>query len=631
MNNIVVPNFTKEDYIRSTAPFEWLYRFKDDKFMLAQARELIKSQAGSVGVKGFLGLWKAYLQSIADKRNISLDNVTDFEGQELELLTGEWIADESGVYTSDKYGFEIVACNHPIMPVQRLINIDTESEKLKIAYKKKGKNWRTIIADKKTLASASSIIGLAEYGIAVNSENAKYLVRYLTDIESLNQDTIGEINSVGRLGWIENYGFSPYVDNLMFDGDISFKHYFESVQNKGKYDEWLKLVKDIRTGGTIGRIMLAASFGSVLISPCNALPFFVHLWGGSEAGKTVALMLAASVWANPAIGSYIHTFNSTQVGQELSASFVNSMPLIIDELQIISDRKDFDKMIYTLSEGIGRSRGAKTGGLQKINTWQNCILTSGEMPITNNNSMSGAVNRIVEIDCKDQKIFADPLHVLDIIKTNYGFAGKEFVSKLQEPGNIDYAVQTQKSFYKQLIKSESAEKQVMAASVVLAADKLINEWIFMDGQTLNTDDILPFLATKKQVSANERAFEYIVDFLAINRGKFQKNSFGDYDGDIWGELVNNQQYSNDSGNFAYIIKSQFDKLMKNEGYNPIAFLSWAKQKGILRYKQGRNTVMKRIAGNLCNCICIKLDSDLPDSEYPSESELDTFDEDLIQM
>ena len=36
-----------------------------------------------------------------------------------------------------------------------------------------------IISDKKTLASNNSIIQLADYGVAVNSENAKHLVKYL--------------------------------------------------------------------------------------------------------------------------------------------------------------------------------------------------------------------------------------------------------------------------------------------------------------------------------------------------------------------------------------------------------------------------------------------------------------------
>ncbi len=75
-----------------------------------------------------------------------------------------------------------IACCHPLMPVERLVNIDTGVEKLKIAYSK-GKRWREIIVDKRILASANSIVQLADNGIAVNSENARSLVQYLSDIE----------------------------------------------------------------------------------------------------------------------------------------------------------------------------------------------------------------------------------------------------------------------------------------------------------------------------------------------------------------------------------------------------------------------------------------------------------------
>lgn len=47
------------------------------------------------------------------------DGVTEFSDQALELNTGEWTADESGIW---RYGVSgpIYACTHPIMPVQRM-------------------------------------------------------------------------------------------------------------------------------------------------------------------------------------------------------------------------------------------------------------------------------------------------------------------------------------------------------------------------------------------------------------------------------------------------------------------------------------------------------------------------------
>lgn len=76
----------------------------------------------------------------------------------------------------------------------------------------------------------------------------------------------------------------------------------------------------------------------------------------------------------------MQSFNATSVGKELGAAFYNSLPLVLDELQIEDGspgvRLKFQQMIYELAEGIGRVRGKKNGGLQKIGTWRNCILSS---------------------------------------------------------------------------------------------------------------------------------------------------------------------------------------------------------------------------------------------------------------
>ena len=63
-------------------------------------------------------------------------SATNFTGQEFALDCGDWTCDDYGVTINDGYRGEGVACTHPIMPVQRLYNIDSGTEKLKIAYRK---------------------------------------------------------------------------------------------------------------------------------------------------------------------------------------------------------------------------------------------------------------------------------------------------------------------------------------------------------------------------------------------------------------------------------------------------------------------------------------------------------------
>lgn len=595
---VIIPEYTADDFYNSSEPYSFLYQYKDDKFLLGQMREKLKAQAAKVGVKGFVGLWNAYLETINQQRGISMDNATQFDGQEIELFSGQYICDEYGVSMTDKYGYEQTVCRHPIMPVQRLVNIDSGEERLKLAYKK-GRVWRSIIVEKSVIASSSSILQLAANGIMVNSENAKSLSTYLLEIEQLNYEIIPEQKSVGRLGWLGEHGFSPFVDDLVFDGETNFRNIFNAVKMEGSRNAWLYAMQDLRKEKSPGRIFLAASFASAILEPCGLLPFFLHAWGGTETGKTVGLMIAASVWACPKMGEYITTFNSTLVGQEMTASFLNSLPMCIDELQIQSSAgiKDFDKIIYQLTEGVGRTRGAKYGGLQWTNKWKNCIITNGEHPISNANSGGGAVNRVIEFECAE-KVYSDLVGICSVIQSNYGFAGREFVEYLQTEGAVERVNALQKEYYRQLLKSDSTDKQAASASAILAADHIATELIFKDGNNLTVADLEKIMTKKKEVDVNNRALEFVYELVERNPNKFKPNEYGDYQGEVWGKI---------DDDFIFIIKSVFDREMGNAGFNSTAFLAWAKRNDLIATDAGKRTKKARIIGSATNCVCVRKD------------------------
>lgn len=603
-----IPAYTRDDYLTTTKPFEYLYAHKENKFEMRQLMGRMSIQAQAVGVRNLATLFKDYIETVSGTVTPGF-NRTDFTGQEMELDCGGWTATDTGIYGTDKMGFEVVACYHPIMPVQRLVNVDTREHKVMLAYRL-SRRWDIVIVDRNVISDSRSIIGLSKYGIMVNSETGKALVRYLADVEQLNYDLIPEVSSVGRLGWIEEYGFSPYEEELVFDGEETYRTRFESIQEHGSREAWLDCARAVRSGKTpgnvIARIVLAASFASVLVGPCRCLPFFVHLWGGSETGKSLSLVLAASVWANPEIGVYIQTFNATEVGKELGAAFCNSMPLIIDELQLVKDnRKDFDRMIYQLSEGVGRARGRKQGGLQKTPTWRNCVITTGEFPIISANSGEGAVNRTIEVDCHDTKLFDEPKKTATSLYANYGFAGREFVDHLMEDGVIERVQKLQEDLQKAIKTGDTMDKQTASAALILAADRLSEEWIFQDGVLLQPDDIRPYLVSKETVNQNARALQYLYDFININQSRFSPGADA-HQGEVWGDL---------DDDYAYIIRSKFDQILQDEGYNASAFLGWAKNNNlILPGKDGKMTRTKRINGRVSRCIWLKMDNYLNDFE-----------------
>lgn len=593
--SIVLPDFTAEQYLTSSEPYKWLSQFKDDKFALQQQCQRMKIQAGSVGVRCFMSLWNTFLESEHKKQGEKLDNATNFDGQPVELFSGQYICDDFGVRVMDRFGYEITICVHPIMPVRRLINIDEGDERLEIAYRK-GRGWRSIIIEKSVVASSNSILQLAAYGVVVTSENAKLLSSYLLTMEQLNYDTISEDHSVGRLGWVLDHGFSPYVEKLIFDGEANFRHMFQSVRSCGDRQKWIDAMKSVRAEKSIGRIFLAASFASALIEPCGLLPFFVHAYGGQGTGKTVSLMIAASVWASPRLGDYLMSFNSTDVGQEMVAAFLNSLPMCMDELQIqaSSGIKDYDRILYKLTEGQGRVRGTKTGGVRRVATWRNCILTTGEYPIINANSMSGASVRAIEIECVD-KIYSDLVGLCATINENYGFAGREFVEFIRDPENMKSINDLRVQIYHELQAAGGEDKQAASLSAILIADMVASTLFFQDGNQLTIEDVMSLMTTKREIDANVRALEWVVEMIAVNTNHFVPNDFGDYKAEVWGRV--------EAASY-YVIKSIFDREMQNAGYNSKSFLAWAKRKNLLRVDKDRRTKNALVSGSVVKTVCL---------------------------
>ena len=236
----------------------------------------------------------------------------------------------------------------------------------------------------KTVAgSANKIVALAAQGVAVTSENAKNLVRFLADVENSNEDLIPVKESTSKLGWIKG-DFLPYDSNIYFDGESRFKQIAEAIYEKGDFNTWLDCMRELRESNSVEiKIMLAASFASVLVKPLSALPFFVDLWGETEGGKTVALMLAASIWGNPADNAYIKDYKGTEVSLEATCDLLNNLPLFLDDSSKKNRRLEdnFEGLIYDLCSGKGKSRSNKELGLNRENNWKNCIITNGERQI----------------------------------------------------------------------------------------------------------------------------------------------------------------------------------------------------------------------------------------------------------
>lgn len=574
----------------------------EDPILRSKTKVQLTRRAKQLGVKSdFEEIMKGYYQADREMKRqeqenrtvCTVDNYTNFTGPHDRMYCGAWIADDRGVFAQNSGRVDEVACYHPILPVERLRNLETGEEQIKLAYKRNNQ-WQDIVVPKTMITSANKIVALSGRGISVTSENAKLLVKYLADVENGNDDYIDVQYSTSKLGWI-NDQFIPYDTDIIFDGDSRFKQAFESVSDHGSFDVWLRHVRELRASGRMEvKFLLAASFSSVLVQVLGGLPFFVDLWGETEGGKTVSLMVAASVWANPDESRYIGDFKTTDVALEAKADMLNHLPMFLDDTSKTSARirDNFEGIVYDLCSGKGKSRSNKELGINRENRWRNVMICNGERPLSSYVNQGGAINRILEVEC-GEKIYQDPQKTAETVKKNYGHAGKEFVEIIKELGE-DEIRSIQKEFQKQLLDTDKMQKQSISLSIVLTADKIATDYIFKDGQYISVEEAKKVLIDRNELSDNERCYHFIQDKVAMNGHRFDAMT----NCEKWGIVENG---------YAIFYNSAFDQICKDGGFSKKSFLSWAAKKGIIQQdSKGNHTKQKKIDGKNSRCVFLQL-------------------------
>ena len=513
------------------------------------------------------------------------------------LDTGDWTVENSGIYreqTIKKEVKQIHATSTPIAPAAFLESHDSGMHKVELHYLRNNIQ-RSIICERETIASKTKILLLANHGINVTSNDAAELVRYLSDIERLNQLTIPSYKSISRMGWVGSQ-FVPYDSNIKFDGEEENRALFQAVAKSGDYDAWVKFMGPLRKNLHL-RLMMAASFASPIIERVNALPFVFHLWGKTGKGKTVALMVAMSIWGDPRGGKLTRTMNMTNAAMMSTAAFLNNLPFAGDELQTIKESHgSYDKLIMQITEGIERGRMQYSKNLA-VRSWNCSFLFTGEEPCTNSRSGGGTKNRVFEVNFSDA-IVENGAEVVRFISKHHGHAGKKFIEYVSGKNlSSDYD-----SLVAEIMDTcDTTDKQAAVAALILLADRLACDCIFIDEDYLSVYDIAEFMKRDSEVSTSKRAYDYIIGWLAKNGDKFSGN--GMYK-ETWGAV---------QGQSAFVIDTILNDALEEGNFSFDAVKSdWA-DSGWLRKYRNKFKKRKGINGTLPYCVEIVLpESDLVD-------------------
>ena len=583
------------------------------------------------------------LKAISNAEQIDIDDDAipeAVEGAPVNLRQPEgWIYSDKGISVIDEKKYTpVMVCRTPIIITQRLRSMETGEEKIEVAFKRDGQ-WSRAIYPRSTIFTARGITALADLGCTITSENAKHVVKFLSALEAENIDVIKKADSTSTFGWQSGKRFIPGHDkDIVLDIDPSQRGMAAAYCQNGTMKDWMEIMKPHRERDKF-RFILAASFTAPLLRIIKQRIFFVYNWGGSKGGKTAALKASLSAWGDPE--RLMVNFNATQVGLERTASFYCDLPLGIDERQLAGNNQNsLEKIVYMISSGTGKIRGAKSGGIQALQTWRTVALATGEEPLSTETSQTGVSTRVLEIygGPFDDERDASVMHQQSGM--NCGWAGPAYIGMLlhTDERSITEKYEEMMQYVYSISKGKSGSHIAGIAAVALA-DAIIDTWIFGNGEWLkryengefdnefaknNTENLqidtvswerakeMAGNIMQEQMNAdtgdvNENATQFIVDWILSNKDSFGEKAFGTCLG-----MIQNKN--------AYIFPSMLTQALAKAGYSSRKTLKYLADKGligvsILKDGSTKNSVTKWFNNRNCRFVEFHL-GDLAEEKDP---------------
>ena len=518
-------------------------------------------------------------KALKTARKIDLDHLDGeipeaIKGAPVSLRQTEgWMYSEKGICRIDeKQHLPKNICRTPIIITQRLKSIERPEEKIEVAFKRDGA-WHRAIYPRSTIFTSKGITALADLGCTVTSENAKDVVQFLSALESENIDIIQKADSTTTFGWQPGKRFLPgHGSGIVLDVDPTQKGLVSAYGMNGSLEGWVAQMAPHRSRDKF-RFILAASFTAPLLRIIRQRIFFVYNWGGSKGGKSAAVKAALSAWGEPE--RLMVNFNATAVGLERLAAFYCDLPLGIDERQLAGQKQGaLEQIVYMISSGTGKIRGAKNGGIQETKTWRTVALANGEEPLATETSQTGVSTRTLEIygGPFDDEQEASIMH--QTCAQNCGWAGPGFVGRLmgQDEDDIRQRYDGMLRYVNEKSDGRSGSHIACIAAVALA-DAMLDEWIFHgedSGERARrmAERILQEQMTAAAGDVNENATQFIVDWIMSNKANFGERAVGTCLGFM-------------DGKNAYIFPSLLNQALTKAGYSPRKTMRYLGDNGLI--------------------------------------------------
>ena len=554
-----IKNFGIKNKNKKVSVNDWLSDVKDKAASLRSRRDDLITQHNQI---------QAQINSLTFvSTNDVLQGLTFPEGYSVSAKSGiEKIKGES----------VITVCRRPVIISRKFFDVEEKKYKVTLSYMTSNGLWKNLPATSAAIvANKNKLVDLAENGLPVTSSNSTLLVDYLDAFNAQNENNFPITYTVPRCGWYnfdgKDYFVDPRRDCLLTDENKninvvvdSLSQFAKSLRQVGSIKNW-KRAYELAKKSPVARIMIAAAIAPILLKILGERNFLLHIYAPTRAGKTTALYLAASAIGDEKI---IRSFDATRNGLAGAAADVSDFPFLIDEKQVADSRikEQLDTLVYSLANGIGRTKLNKDSTLRKLQDWRTIAIMTGETQLLADNVTGGANTRLLTIAASKIILSADDCKTIrNIIKENYGLIFPLVINKIFELG-----FEKLRKWYNEIVDSFSKAYPDLLndycryMAIITLADAILNSVLgnknVLEDAILAAKTIFPLIPTNAEISDTARERDFVLSFIAQNQSRFIGGNIPlDRMQMIYGKL--------DGVEYVYITVKALQDACKNEGYD----------------------------------------------------------------
>lgn len=215
---------------------------------------------------------------------------------------------------------------------------------------------------------------LLSRGLVIEHHQRRQIVPYLASHQSPEL----VIATTSKPGWHESGAFvlpSRVIggDNVRFQDSGRAANIFTT---KGTVDGWQAEIAARCVGNPVLILSVCCALAGPLLAKVGVNGGGVHLVGDSSSGKSLAQLLAASVWGNP--GAFAASWDVSKGGIEIEAASRNDTILILDEIKR-ADPKRVQEMAYAIANGMGKGTMTREREGRAKLTWRVLALSAGSV------------------------------------------------------------------------------------------------------------------------------------------------------------------------------------------------------------------------------------------------------------